>query len=55
MLIEVTAAEKRVVELLREIKQGTGHGSLTVEIVDRVESLFTPARKEKPPNGKIGY
>lgn len=49
MIVDLTAAEQRVVALLREIKTTTGHGTLTVEIRNGVEEQFVPARKEKPP------
>lgn len=49
MILDLTPAEKRVVELLRELKTATGHGTLTVDVRDGVEVLFIPARKERPP------
>lgn len=49
MTIEVTPAEKRVVELLREIKGTSGHGSLRIEVAEGKEILFKKEHSEKPP------
>lgn len=49
MILDLTPAEKRAVELLREIKTRTGHGRLVVEVVAGAESLFDPTFREKPP------
>jgi hypothetical protein len=46
--IIVTQNERRVIELLRELKAGHGHGTLRIEVRDGAESLFRSERSELP-------
>ena len=53
MMRDLTENEWRAVELMREIKEGdTGHGTLVIDIANRIEVLFTPQRREKPPTAQ---
>lgn len=50
MMIDVTAAEKYVVDRLREVKKSAnGHGSVRVDVVERQESLVRIEYTGKPP------
>ncbi len=47
--------EARAIELLRSIKKqasGKGHGVLTVEVANGVETFFRPAYSEQAPMKK---
>lgn len=48
----LTDKEAQGIELGRQIKNGTGHGSLLTEYRNREESLFTPAPKVQPVGTK---
>ena len=47
--IIMTPNERRVIELLRELKSDRGHGTLRVEITAGVETLVKHERSEKFP------
>ena len=45
----LTPSESRVIELLRNLKENHGHGTLRVEITAGMESLFKSEKSELPP------
>lgn len=47
--MNLTPNECRAVELLRELKQNKGHGTLRIEITAGMESLFRSERSELAP------
>ena len=49
---DITPNEVRVIELLRELKSGTGYGTLRIDVTAGQESLFKPERSELPPEKK---
>ncbi len=49
----LTANEARAIELLRKLKAEQGHGTLRIEVVAGVESLYRAEASELPPERPI--
>ena len=45
----LTPNESRVIQLLRNLKENQGHGTIRIEITAGMESLFKAEKSELPP------